>query len=195
MDTIDERNVDPISEMTRIADTILNLKSRSFELSFCSDKSRKLIYDSEWCRINLIWMGWDYGGGNSMHILYGRLHALNSRDTMVWNGEECRCWHRVEYALHFLDSRPPADVSQLRYSHPIIDPFYKAENTEKFHRRQPEWLAQMHVTIWQSYGQRLFDLFDLRRPELWQQYRQFLKDVYDIAGRKPRPGPSMDKVC
>jgi hypothetical protein len=195
MSTVNERDVNPNDEMTRLARDFMKLESRGFNLSYSSAKPGKLIYDSEWCRVNLTWGGWDYLVGNSINIRYGRLHAANEKTTMTWNGEICRCWHRVEYALHFLDARSPADTAKLTYSHPITDPFYKAEFRQKFNRRQPEWLAQMHVTIWQQYGQRLFDLFDLRQPNLWQQYRQFLKEVYDIEGRIPEIKPSMDQVC
>jgi uncharacterized lipoprotein len=114
---------------------------------------------------------------------------------MLWNGEECHCWHRIEYPLHFLDGRTSPDAAKLNYSHPIKDQFHKDDFKSKFHRRQPEWLAQMHVKIWQNYGNRLFELFDLHRPELWQQYRQFLKEVYDIRGRNPAIQPPLDRVC
>lgn len=195
MSSIDERDVNPIVEMTRIADDFLNLAGRGFKVSFLSEKPGKLIYDSQWCRISLIWGGWEQAGGNSMHIHYGRLHAPSEKITMLWQGEECRCWHRVEHALHFLDRRTPAEAASLDVSHPTTSPFYKTEITQKFRRRQPEWIAEMHLAIWRQYGQPLFDLFDLRQPQLWQQYRQFLQEVYDISGRKPRPGPPMDKVC
>lgn len=192
---IDERNIDPIEEMTRIADDFLNLTGRGFKISFRSEKPGKLIYDSEWCRISLIWGGWDQAVGNSMYIRYGRLHAPNEKNTMLWQGEECRCWHELDYILHFLDKRTPAEAAALDVSHPITDAFYKTEIKQKNQRRQPEWIAEMQKTIWDKYGQQLFDLFDLRQPELWQRYRQFLKDIYDITGRKSRPGPSRDKVC
>ena len=195
MSKIDERNVDPIQEMTRLAENFLHLALWNFKENFHSAKLGNLIFDSEWCRVSLIWGGWDYLGGNNIHIRYGRLHAPNEEATMIWNGEECRCWHDFDYALHFLDGRAPADAVKLNYSHPITDPFYEAEFRQKFHHRQPEWLAQMHMTIWQHYGKRLFELFDLRRPDLWQQYRQFLKEVYDIEGRIPEIKPSLDKVC
>ncbi len=195
MDPIDESNVNPIAEMTRIADEFLNLARRGFDVSYRSEKPEKLIYDSEWCRISLVWGGWDQAGGNSMHIRYGRLHAPNEKIKTLWQGEECRCWHRIEHALHFLDGRAPTDVARLRYSHPTLDPFYDEDVQKRYPRRQPEWLAEMQVTIWNQYGQSLFDLFDLRRPELWQRYQQFLKDVYDIQGRDSDIKPPMDKVC
>jgi hypothetical protein len=195
MSTVNERDVDPIENMTRIAQEFLGLSVLGFEESFRSITPATLIYNSKQCRIKLIWGGWDYGGGNSIHIRYGRLHALNENVTMIWNEEVCRCWHDFDYALHFLDGRTPADAASLNYSHPITSPFYKEEIRKEFSRRQPEWLAKMHVAIWQHYGQRFFDLFDLRRSDLWLQYRQFLKEVYDIAGRSPAIKPSLDKVC
>ena len=195
MSTVDERKIDPIEEMTRIAQDFLNLASRGFKESYRSVKPGKLIYGSDLCRISFIWGGWDSSNGNSMHIRYGRLHAPNEEATMIWNDEECHCWHRVEHALHFLDKRIPAEAARLNYSHPLTSPFYEEKFQQKFNRRQPEWLAQMHATIWQHYGKRFFELFDLRRPDLWEEYRQFLKDVYDIKGRSPRIKPPLDIVC
>lgn len=195
MSAIDERDIDPVKEMTRIAQSFLHLVSWGFKESYYSTKPGKLIYDSEWCRISLVWGKWDYLGGNSIHILYGRLHAPNEKATITWSDEECHCWHDFDQALHFLDRRTPSDAAKLNFSHPITDPFYETEFRQKFSRRQPEWLALMHTTIWQHYGKRLFELFDVRQPALWQQYRQFLKEFYDIEGRIPEIKPPLDTVC
>jgi hypothetical protein len=195
MSTEDERKIDPIEEMARVAKSALDLTLWRFSESYRSASAGKLIYDSGSCRIKFVWEGWDYGGGNSMSIYYGRLHAPNEETTMVCNDEQCHCWHDFDFALHFLDGRTPTDAARLHYSHPITDPFYEEEFRQRFSRRQPEWLAQMHLAIWQHYGNRFFELFDLRRPELWEKYRQFLKEVYDIKGRSPRIKPPLDKVC
>jgi hypothetical protein len=195
MNSVDERDIDPINEMTRIGRDLLDLASRGFKESYHSANPGKLIYNSERCRISLIWGGWDYGSGNSMHIRYGRLHALNEETTMIWKDEECHCWHRVEPALHFLDERTSVEAARLNYSHSLTSPFYEEEFQQKFNRRQPEWLAQMHAAIWRHYGEQFFELFDLRQPDLWEKYRQFLKEVYDIKGRSPRIKPPLDKVC
>jgi hypothetical protein len=197
MSTIDERNVDPVQEMTRIAHNYLDLDSWGFQESFRVFKPGKIIFNSEWCRLSLIWGGWDPRGGNSISIYYGRLHAPNEKTTMIWNGEECHCWHRFELALHFLDKRAPETASKIMYMHSLLEQYKRSELGQSLtgKRRQPEWLAQMHITIWQHYGNRLFELFDLRRPDLWRQYQQFLKEVYDIEGRIPEIEPSLDKVC
>src|SRR5215211_6919263 len=107
MSKMDERDVDPIEEMTRIAQSFLDLGSWGFKESYRSAKTGNLIYDSEWCRVNLVWGGWDPLGGNTISIYYGRLHAPNEETTMIWSGEECHCWHRFELALHFLDEHTP----------------------------------------------------------------------------------------
>ena len=191
----DKRKVNPTKEITRIAQDNLQLPLRGFKESYRSSEPGKIIYDSKWCRLNIIWDGWDYLVGNSINIRYGRLHAVNEKVSMTWNGEECRCWHRVEYPLHFLDKRTPQEAADLNYSHPLIKPFHEEEFHQKFYHRQPELVALIHVTIWEHYGQPLFELFDINQPDIWQQYRQFLKEVYDIEGRFPEIKPSMDKVC
>ena len=195
MSIIDERDVDPIEVMARIAQTVLELNSKGFKESYRSAKPGELIYDSRRCRISIIWGGWDPLDGNSIHIRYGRLHAPSGKTTMLWDGEDCHCWHRFEYPLHFLDGRTPVDAAKLNYSHSLRTRFHEEETLKKFRRRQPEWVAQMHITIWQHYGSRFFELFDLGQPALWQQYRHFLKEVYDIKGRNPAIKPSLDKVC
>lgn len=195
MSIIDERDVDPVEEMARIAQGFLDLARWGFEESYRSSKTGNLIYDSKQCRVNLVWGGWDPLGGNNISIYYGRLHAPNEEATLTWHGEECYCWHRFEHALHFLDGRTPVDAVKLNFSHPIADPFYEDGFRQKFHRRQPEWLVQMHAVVWEHYGKRFFELFDLRRPDLWERYRQFLKEYYDVEGRIPEIKPSLDKVC
>ena len=197
MKKIDERDIDPIEEMSRIARSLLDLTLWGFKESYRSAKSGNLIYDSEWCRVNLVWGGWDPLGGNSISIYYGRLHAPNEEVKTTWNNEECHCWHRFELALHFLDGQTPEYASKTMYTHSLIEQYEQSDLGRSFtgKRRQPEWLAQMHTAIWRHYGKHFFELFDLRRPDLWEKYRQFLKEVYDIKGRSPRIKPPLDKVC
>lgn len=190
-----ERNVDPVQEMLRLTQGFLNLDTWGFIESYRSVKNQVLIYDSEFCRFSINWGGWDYLGGNSISIYYGRLHAPNEEAKIIWEGEECYIWHRFEHALHFLDGRSPTDAAKLNYSTPLIRKYYEEEFRQKFHRRQPEWLVQMHGEVWKHYGKRFFELFDLRQPDLWEQYRKFLKEFYDIQGRPPFIKPAMDKVC
>ncbi len=191
-----ERIEDPCEEMARLAEAFLPLKKWNFrESTRFVTTSPKVIYDSELCRVKFIWDGWETYTGNTMSILYGKLHAPNDKYQMIQNGEECYCWHRIELALHFLDGNTPKYAAQNVYSHDLLEQFYESEYQKKFHRRQPEWLIRMHVVIWEHYAPRLFEVFDLGNPELWKQYREFLRQVYDIKGRSPNIKPSLDKVC
>jgi hypothetical protein len=195
MNNDNERNVNPIQEMLRLTQGFPDLNTWGFKESYRSVESRVLIYDSEWCRMSITWGGWDYLGGNSISIHYGRLHAPNESSKMNWNGEECYAWHEFECPLHFLDGRSPADATKMEFSHPLTNKYYEEEYRQKYHRRQPEWLMRMHTEVWGHYGRKLFELFDLRQPNLWEQYRGFLKEFYDIKGRIPFIKPAMDKVC
>lgn len=195
MSTLDERNLDPITEMRRITTTIMKLDSWGFSESYSSLHEGKLIFDSERCRVRFTWGGWDSNGGNSIHIHYGRLHAANEKNTIFWINEECHCWHDIDHPLNLLDGLHPADTLKRYYSHPITNPFYESEFRKRFERRQPEWLAEMHLTIWKHYGNRFFELFNIGRPDLWQQYQSHLKEFYDLKGRRLGINPPLDKVC
>ena len=196
MAKIDERNVDPITEMLRLVkEGNLTFDRWGFKETYRSVTENRLFYDSEWCRIKLVWGGWDPSTGNSISIYYGRLHAPSEDVTMNWNGEECHAWHRFEHPLHFLDGRSPADAAEMNYSTPLTNKYYDDEFSKKFDHCQPEWLMKMHMEVWTYYGDRLFELFDLRKPQSWENYRKFLKEFYDIKGRLPFIQPPLDKVC
>ncbi len=192
---IDERNVDPIQEMLRVVNNFSKIKEWNFKESFRSEKGKEVICNSEWCRMNIVWGGWDPLGGNSISIYYGRLHAPNETATMVWEGEDCNAWHGLKPALYFIDGLLPVDAVNAKSSHHLTDKYYDEEFLKTFHRRQPEWLMKMHMDIWDYYGVRFFELFDLRRPDIWTSYRVFLKEFYDIKGRRKSIIPSLDKVC
>lgn len=178
----DEVINDPCEYMARLAQSILPLTKWGFIENI--RLAKEIIYDSKHCRISIVWGNWDYLGGSPINVYYGRLHAPNQQITMNWNSEECRCWHRLELALHFLDSSTPKLTEKKKYSHSLKDKYKQSELGQSLtgKRRQPEWLLHMHSTIWDHYAPRLFELFDLRRPELWEQYRMFLRECYVSEG-------------
>jgi hypothetical protein len=132
MNIDDEKNIDPIHELLRLTQENSNLHEWGFKESFRSVVHKRLIYDSEWCRIKLVWGGWDYGSGNSISIYYGRLHAPNENVTMFWNGEECHAWHGFELALHFLDGRSPTEIAKVNISLPLLVNFTKKKLVNNF---------------------------------------------------------------
>ena len=195
MSNDDERNVDPIQEMRRLMRENPDLTHWGFEESHSSEDAKTLIYDSPFCRIKILWSGWDYLGGNTISIYYGRLHAQNNNSILNWGGEDCYAWHEFEYFLYFLDGLTPAEAFKMELTHPLINKYYEEGFRKEYHRRQPEWLVKMHAEIWGHYGKRLSEVLDLQQTAIWDRYREFLKQYYDIEGRSSIIKPSMDKVC
>ncbi|MBK9778778.1 MAG: hypothetical protein IPP55_01810 [Anaerolineales bacterium] len=195
MSSTDERDVNPIQEIINLVENVSGLKTFGFLRNFQKVETNIVIYNSEQCRVKVVWGGWDPSAGNSISIYYGRLHAPDENIKMIWNEEECHCWHRFEHVIHFLNGVSPVEAAKLDYSTPITSNYFIDEVRNKFHRRQPEWLMHMHMDVWKHYGANFFELFDLRRPDLWERYRKFLKEMYDVQGRIPFIKPPMDKVC
>jgi hypothetical protein len=117
-----------------------------------------------------------------LSILYGRLHAPFDRDFIEWNGEKCHCWHGVSASplMPFLDGLSPAAAVELTSSK-IVNDFFESSRGKEW--TTSERFARMHAMIWKNYGQRFFDLFDLKYPDLWKEYVAFLKEYYEIDTR------------
>jgi hypothetical protein len=201
-----EANKKEYKKLTRLFESILDLKRWGFHQSytFISPKnfpSVEVIYDSEWCRVQFSLSGGDMPGTYELPVRYGRLHAPDNEAVLIWNGEKCLCWHNVNDALRFLDGLSPQEaVDQLhKQPPPVVEQFRQSELGKKLHYAHlPEWIIREEAAIWEFYGQRLFDLFDLRRPELWEEYTRFIKEYYKILDIKPGPGspyPPRYKVC
>jgi hypothetical protein len=177
---------DPLAWMEEAAFSLLPLRDFGFKKSYQYFRSyfdAYLIFDSPQCRIRLYWYGWERESGNSMSIVYGRLHAPNEGGSVEIDGKEYDVWHFVDPVLMFLDNFPPQHIYIA--SHPKIEAFYqKEENMSLKDRRFPIFVLKLHAFIWSEYAPRLFDVFDLRRPDLWEQYRAWLKACYVAEGRK-----------
>ena len=153
-----------------------------------------IVYESEQCKVRFRWdQDRPY---ESPHILvdYGRLHAPVDQESMLWNGEECRCWHLCAKIVNFLAGLSPFDSENSEFNTPpIMQEFLEGNKRDALYPAQ-EYHVRLNAHIWEKYGQRLFDLLDLRRPDLWDGYRNFLKEYYTRRyeqniqqGRKPIP--------
>jgi hypothetical protein len=77
--------------------------------------------------------------------------------------------------LNYLDGLSPQEIASKEFPFfPDILTRFEKEAPDSWSRH--EWEARRHNVIWNHYGQRLFDLFDLRLPELWDQYVDFYQD-------------------
>ncbi len=197
---LEEEHAKRPQEMAELAQRFLDLKRWEFHESIrLLEPSASVIYDSEWCRVKLAWGGRErFGGGETMYIDYARLHAPNDEVTIVWNDQEHYCWHRIsDTALPFLDGLSPKEATELREVLPAVMQQFAQSELGKSLSYQPERLTQMHAAVWGHYGQRLFELFDLRRPDLWELYSQFVREFYEINGYGSNPvfDPPLYRIC
>ncbi len=152
-----------------------------------------VYYNSEYCRVLFVFDKDRHG--DDLCIYYGRLHAPDGKNHLNWNNDECRCWHGLNLVLKFLDGVNPSKVARMKY-------YYSQGTKDLFDSKligtteQPEWLARLHAASWEYYGNHLFDLFDLRHPDLWNQYTLFVKEYYQFEVLPFNPlYPPPDNIC
>lgn len=152
----------------------------------------QIIYDSERCRVKFSFRSYGemHDQSDVLSIEYGRLHAADKKDTIFWNGESHHCWHQIGMALCFLDGLSTKDTAEAWWNPPIIVDYTKSKDSENI--SQPVKQVEMHAKIWEHYGQRLFELFDLRHPDVWEKFSIFVKQVYEIRDFTKY---GRDKVC
>jgi hypothetical protein len=194
---IDKRMKNPAKYIVELADAILPLRKYGFAESFISSNNDIVVFTSDKCKIKFIWGGWDYLAGYTLNVYYGRLIAENEKYKMVIDGKEYRCWHLVAPILHFLDNSNPGEVANRIQLHWIKEKFIQSDIAKSFSgkKQQPEWLLHMHNMIWESYGSRIEELFDMYNTASWNEYKKFLTKVYDISGRTPEFIPPEDQIC
>jgi len=154
-----------------------------------------IIYDSELCRVRFLWPVKDIRDREvSISILYGRSHAPNDEKTLLWNGEQCFCWHTLNLVLEFLDGLSPERVVRKNYELPAVMKQFNDSKNPSWSQR--EWLVRMHATIWEHYGERFFQLFDMRHLDLWENYVHFVKEFRMLKeAREHYGGPWPSNIC
>lgn len=169
-------------------------------VNFQESSSLAAIYDSEYCRLSFRFSRQRLPQWDELSIQYGRLHAPNDEPFMQWEGQVCRCWHFIFDPLRFLDGLSPLEAMEQAKVHKqlpdVVRDFRESEVSKKLSSEYPPKSAiVLHSKLWDHYGHRLFELFDLRRPDLWQQYQQFSKEYHRLMGTKASYGPPYENVC
>ncbi len=187
----DERIRKEREELIERVQKHLPIEKWDFTLSYVSPDSNEIIFDSEWCRFSVYLYGGRYPipSEEELRIRYGRLHAPDIYPYMVWGGEKCHCWHRSPELFFFLEGYSPKDIVDKNWEFvPAIRQNWSSEEETDLRRRHhSEFVLKLEALLWERHGQHLFELFDLRCPELWEQYRQFLKETYNNKNWQPQP--------
>jgi hypothetical protein len=138
-----------------------------------------VLYDSEKCRIRLhcSWSSREYE--RSIEITYGRLGVPDDTDTLLRYTDQRNYhlyWHSVYLPLYFLDGLSPQEAKNAK--HPLfIDEFEQSDMAKSIKHYLDRDLA-LDASIWETYGQRLFDIFDIRNKDLWEQYSAFVSEYW-----------------
>jgi hypothetical protein len=187
--------------LVQTLESCMNFEKWGFEQSFyglAEEFAPSVIYDSNKCRVRFAWLPADIRDGPdsaTLYIVYGRLHASNQQRFMMWNGRKCHCWHKSNMMIKFLDGLSPQEAVTKRFkSEPIREQFSELNKGHKW--SNVEWAARQDSFLWKHYGNRLFDLLDLRHPELWEQYVLFVKKFYQLDPglfNPSQPGPEL--IC
>jgi hypothetical protein len=191
-------------ELLQLVERFMDLKRWSFQCSYINYSNMKLpptvIYNSEWCRVKFYSNGWDLFGKESIGVYYGRVHASNEKWFIPWHGKNHLCWHSVVEALNFLDGLTPQEAVNLLPSGEwsrVINQFKVSEVGQRLLSvSDAEWTLGMQSFVWEHYGTRLFELFDLRHPDLWRQYENFIEAYHTINRTSYTRGyPMPDEIC
>jgi hypothetical protein len=162
----------------------INFEGWGFRQSYIRPENYPtIIYDSEWCRVKFAFEGSgdQHDQRTYLRVYYGRLHAPSNNSFMLLNKEEHWCWHDDHFVLNFIDGLSPEEGIQEKYTPRAIAQYKKTDLAAVLNSLSPaEWTAGMAAQIWKEYGQRLFEVFDLRRPDLWDRYKVFVDEMYAI---------------
>ena len=146
-----------------------------------------LIYNSQWCRLRF-YIHIDthhYSQSKYLFISYGRLHAVDDKSSMKWEGEECYCWidntGEFRVFLQYLDGLTPKEAYNTSQKPLMLSKDFEVSVLTSHPEINPtEFEFIRHAMIWEHYGVRFFELFDLRHPDFWGDYISFLKEYYRL---------------
>ena len=167
-----------IDYLINLINNSLPLSKWNFVESLRSDTL--LIFNSPLCRMKFSIERDRYV--NHLFYSYGRLHAKDNLQIMKWKGKEHYCWNgymHIQLALKYLDGQSPNEAYQRPFVFQrLFEDYYDPEKVKNMKYGNVERLILLQGAIWEQYGMRFFELFDLQRPDLWEQYLYFLKEYY-----------------
>lgn len=191
------------NSLIKMIEETLNPKRWNFYLSFKEfkrDSMFHVVYDSEWCKVRFDFFRGHNPSHNEIHIYYGRLHALNDDLYIIVNKQRCRCWHNVVDTLYFVDGLSPIEAveQQKRGKLPsVLEEFRYSEKAQRLREAGTfQYSLERQSVIWNHYGTKLFNVFDLRQSDLWEKYTRFISNFHEIKDSQPLSGyPPYASIC
>jgi hypothetical protein len=142
-----------------------------------------ILFQSQSCKFEIVTFRDRPSDQPEIYFFYGRLHAPDTETVMLWNGKECHCWHNhlfLYVVLGFLDGLSPKELTTKEFAYqPDVMTNFERDASADWSKH--EYFAREHNTIWNHYGQRLFDVFDVRKPALWNQFTDYYQSFRSEA--------------
>ena len=79
--------------------------------------------------------------------------------------------------LQFLDGLSPREA--LNEKEPRLIRGFEQSEIAKRIVYKPERTLVKHAVIWETYGQQLFDIFDIHNKNLWERYSAFVREFWE----------------
>jgi hypothetical protein len=170
-----------MQEAIKLVERLLPLKKWNFKESarFFYNVQPIVIYDSERCSIRVMYSATSRYTENMMVVHYGRLEVPDNASILLSQAQDKDyhlLWHSVYYALDFLDGISPQEAKAAKAPRFVRE--FEQSDVAKNIKYEPEKTLIMHATIWETYGQQLFDIFDTRNQDLWEQYSAFVREFW-----------------
>ncbi len=193
-------------DLAKYLNNIVDFTAFGFKIDY-EDYQRHspyLVVESKTCRVSFTLDIEQYPQYDILRVLYGRLHSPYNESVIEWNGQRCRCWHSYINAVFFLDGLSPEETVKKRRTDrkfpTVIQEFRETDFAQKLKKEyKPKFHISAHKALWEHYGDRLFSIFDLNRPDLWEQYDNFNREYHSIRGftttRIRKNYPREDEIC
>lgn len=166
----------------------LDLDRWGFRLTYVDPRHDKVVYASSACRVKATLLI-DRREGDAVQLKYARSHAPDDVELLMeWQGERCFAWHNIMVAPYweFLEGFSAGEAAEhlrARVRWPLHAAFSATELGGSL--QGADWSVAQEGYLWQHNGERLFSLFDVRKPELWEEFRRFLREYYELLPDHP----------
>jgi hypothetical protein len=192
----------PAQELIELLESLMDFERWGFKQShfnIAREIFPEIIYDSEMCRVKF---AFEHAGEQPplpprLKTLYGRSHALDNDDLMTVHGENYWCWHDVHDALRFLDGMTPKEAADEWKAYQRRTPFVRNLVQTLVEKKipHPEREIRIQAAIWEHYGQKLFEIYDIRNPATWEKYAEFINEFHNLVRLEAHFGfPTKDKI-
>ena len=169
-----------MQEAIKLVERLLPLKKWGFKQStqLFYNIHPIVIYVSKSCRIRAMYSASSRRIEDSISIHYGKLEVPDLAQIVLENDPENYhlLWHSVRLPLYFLDGLSPQEARNAK--DPSLIKEFEQSDLVRDIQYQPEKDLALHATIWETYGQKLFGIFDGGSKTLWERYSSFVSEYW-----------------